>query len=105
MIYFNSDGEIKELMTPVLHLSYTLVYTNFIFVVFNMLPIPPLDGFTVLSSSVPRSMTEILKLLEERATLIIIFLIAFGGDLIFPIAYRAADLVNGFSAQLISLFF
>ena len=96
--------DLRESLEPLLHLSLTLVYTNIFLALFNMIPIPPFDGFTVLSSSAPRAMSEVTKILEQYGNMILLFVFYFGGQLLSPLVYGGAQLINEFSFGLVALF-
>jgi len=53
-------------MPPVLHqFLFLAVLLNLILFVFNLIPIPPLDGFSVLIGLVPRDLAATLRQLER----------------------------------------
>lgn len=58
-------------------LRLTYVY-NLIFAVFNLIPIPPLDGSKILSSLLPGRQAEILERIEPYGTFILMALIYIG---------------------------
>jgi len=78
---------------------YLIVYINIILAVFNLVPIPPLDGSKILytlSPSSPTAMKAILFL--ERYGIIILFLfIILGFQLLLPIVSGLFKLVTGVS--------
>ena len=55
-----------------------LMTLNLSLFVFNLLPIPPLDGGKILSSFVPESVQEILDLIEQFGFILLMFLIWMG---------------------------
>jgi Zn-dependent protease len=60
-------------------LFYTFVYLNIILMVFNLIPIAPLDGFNVLVGLLPYPASESLRKLAPAGPLILLLLIFFGG--------------------------
>jgi Zn-dependent protease len=55
-------------MSPVLHqFLISAVLLNLILFVFNLIPIPPLDGFSVLLGLVPRDLATSLRRIERYA--------------------------------------
>src|SRR3989338_2699693 len=63
-----------------------IVYVNVVFGVFNLFPIPPLDGSKVLFSLLPSSLINFQYFLERFGFLILIALILYGGKIIgYPI--------------------
>lgn len=58
--------------------AYYFVYTNLSFMVFNLIPIPPLDGSKILGMFLPdRAYYTMLQ--YERYSMIIIMILAFSG--------------------------
>ncbi len=73
------------IVTSPVWLFFTLmVYANLFLAIFNLLPVPPLDGFTVLSAVAPRSWGRGLELIQEYSLLIFALLIFRGGDILGP---------------------
>ena len=60
---------------PVLFIFYVLVMTNAALLVFNLIPIPPLDGSRVLEYFLPESGRRVLAQIGPFGILIIIFLV------------------------------
>ncbi len=57
---------------------FVLSFLNIAFGVFNLLPVPPLDGSKVLSSLLPASLLGTYRQIEPYAPLILILLLATG---------------------------
>lgn len=76
-----------------------IVYTNIVLAVFNLVPIPPLDGSKVLFGFLPRTAWahEFIQLLERYGTMLLIFFIFFGFELIIPIIRFLYALIAGSS--------
>lgn len=62
-----------------------IVYVNILLAVFNMIPIPPLDGSKVLFALLPDSAWALRQNLERYGFMILIFFIFFAFRLIIPI--------------------
>ena len=54
-----------------------IVYLNLLLAVFNLLPIPPLDGSHILFTFLPRSMQHIKIMLSKYGMFILLFVIFF----------------------------
>lgn len=62
-----------------------IVYANILLAVFNMMPIPPLDGSKVLFAFLPDSAWALRQNLERYGFIILIFFIFFAFKIILPI--------------------
>ena len=71
-----------------LFFSY-IVYINILLAVFNLLPIPPLDGSHVLFTFLPYSMQKAKIFLSQFGFIILLFIIFF----FFPVVMRIINLI------------
>ena len=60
----------------------TTVSVNLGFFVFNMLPIPPLDGSRVLYAVAPDSVRDIMQKIEQNGILLVIIIVVLFSDVI-----------------------
>ena len=91
-VWLRVEGGWRPEATPLGNLQYLLQifgYLNVALAMFNMLPIPPLDGAKVLENLIPALRTMFEHLSATGASMIV-FIIAFSsaGTLIFPAAIR-----------------
>jgi Zn-dependent protease len=71
----------RNVLTPLSEVGQILnfaVFTNFVLFVFNLLPVPPLDGGNVLGAMLPRHIAETFDQMRPYGFLIIVGLIAAG---------------------------
>lgn len=74
---------------PLAYFSYLCVFLNLYLAIFNLIPIPPLDGSKILAGFLPRQIAyQYLNAMERYGFLILFVLIVFGvtGMIIQPIA-------------------
>ncbi len=64
-----------------------IILVNIVLGIFNLVPIPPLDGSKVLFAFLPRSAEKYELILERYGMFILLFFIFFGFQSIIPIIY------------------
>lgn len=72
-----------------------IVYANILLAVFNLVPIPPLDGSKVLFALIPDSAWQFKQTLERNGFLILIIFLLFGFQIILPIVQGIFGLMVG----------
>ena len=72
-----------------------IVLYNVLLAVFNLVPIPPLDGSKILFHFLPYSMRNVRETLERNGMLFLIVFIVFGFRLILPIMFFLFNLFTG----------
>ncbi len=72
-----------------------VVFYNILLAIFNLVPIPPLDGSKVLFHFLPYSSHNIREVLERNGMLFLIIFIFFGFRLILPIMFFLFSLFTG----------
>lgn len=60
---------------------YTFMRINILLAAFNMIPVPPLDGYKILTGILPDFWTPVLRPLEQYGFMILILFIFVGGRL------------------------
>lgn len=91
-IFLNNQG-------MAIALSY-IVYINIWIAVFNLIPVPPLDGSWVLFSFLPDSMQSIKLFLRQYGIVILVLLILFGGSVWYDITNFLFHIITGKSLTL-----
>ena len=77
-----------------------IVFINVLLAVFNLLPIPPLDGAGILFSLLPSGSYRIQETLTRYGFLILVAFLLFGFQVITPIVYGLFRLIIGPAALL-----
>jgi Zn-dependent protease len=72
-----------------------IVFANVLLAVFNLVPIPPLDGSKILFAFLPKSMSHIQEQLERSGFIILIIFLFFGFQFIVPIVQWVYRLLLG----------
>ena len=73
----------------------TLVAVNVILGVFNLLPIPPLDGSTLLSIVLPPSRQHVVRFLEQYGIFLLLGLLILAPNLLTPIFRAITEALYG----------
>jgi len=79
-------------------ISGLIVFINVLLAVFNLLPIPPLDGSKILFALLPHRFQHIGIFLQRYAIFILLFFIFFLWGFIQPIIFGLFKLFTGISA-------
>jgi Zn-dependent protease len=76
-------------------LTFIIIKTNLILAIFNLVPIPPLDGSKILFSFLPNSFYPLINFLEQNALIVLIVFIVFFSNILFPILAFLFQLITG----------
>ena len=72
-----------------------IVWINLILAIFNLIPVPPLDGSKILFALLPYQYSNVRAVLERYGLIIILFFIVFLGRLIVPVVGVFFSLLTG----------
>jgi Zn-dependent protease len=74
-----------------------IVLINIILAIFNMVPIPPLDGSKILFALFPNKLFQIRGFFEKYGLVLVLFFIFFLWQFIFPVIVLLFRLITGFA--------
>ncbi|MBU0551255.1 site-2 protease family protein [Myxococcota bacterium] len=79
-----APGSIWE---PLTSLAQFLVITNVFLALFNALPVPPLDGFTLITTLAPPAFNGVTRFIVENQLMVLIVVFMFAGRVLSPLVY------------------
>ena len=85
-------------------LAGAFVTINIFLMFFNLIPIPPFDGFTILANSLPRSQQGIIRSIEEYQNILILVAFIMGGRFLGPLIYQTSSILIQGAFSLFALF-
>ncbi len=78
----SGTGFLSEEIVPLLGL---VILINLVLAVFNMIPIPPLDGSKILFTFLPASLEDIRMIFERNIFIVLIIVLLFAGEIFYVI--------------------
>jgi Zn-dependent protease len=88
---YGSYVETDSIVLPLVWFFYTMVSMNMLLCIFNLLPIPPLDGSHVLRHALPESVRGIY---DNVGMIGFILLFTVGGRIVGPIVGEAMHMMD-----------
>ena len=80
-----------------LSITSTIVFTNIILAIFNLMPIPPLDGSKLLFALFPNKLFQMREFFERYGLILVLLFIFFIWRLIAPVIYLLFNFLTGVS--------
>jgi Zn-dependent protease len=100
----SSGSQLSMVIEPLVLMLAFSVYINLLLAIFNMIPLPPLDGGRVLSGLLPFRQASALARIEPYGMVIIIALVFFTNIfsyLIYPVLTIGVHLLAGPQSELV----
>jgi Zn-dependent protease len=85
------------LLHPFYKIATIIVLLNLVLAIFNLIPIPPLDGSKILFSIIPSKFRYIENFLEKWGIFILLFFIIFLWGKLSPLIYTLFSFITGLS--------
>lgn len=85
------------LLHPFYKISSMIVMMNLVLALFNIIPIPPLDGSKILFSFIPSRFRYIENFLERWGMFLLLFFIIFLWSTVSPIVFTTFSFITGLS--------
>ena len=79
----------------ILHITALIVFVNIILMVFNLVPIPPLDGSKLLFAFFPQKIYQLRALFERFGFVLVLVFIFYGWGFVAPLAYKVFSTITG----------
>jgi len=76
------------------HFLYLLILINTVLMIFNLIPIPPLDGSELLLTILPDSMLEFKMMLRQWGIFILLALVFLGGSILVSLFQFFSSLID-----------
>ena len=77
-------------------MAILITFINIILALFNLIPIPPLDGSKLLYLILPRSMGGVMEFLERFGFVLVLFVIFYIGPVFISVVLRSYSFIVGF---------
>ena len=78
-----------------IQITSVIVFINILLAIFNLVPIPPLDGSKILFSVLPNSFYGIISFFEQYSLVLILVFIIFFANYLYPILAYLYYLITG----------
>jgi len=86
----------SETLNTFANLFFFFALINVVLFFFNLIPLAPLDGFTVLRGLLPRDLAYQLERIQPYSFLIFLFIFLFGSSILGVLIFRPSDAITRF---------
>src|SRR3989344_2087812 len=97
LLRFGVAGEASWASPAFIQITGMEVFINILLAIFNLVPIPPLDGSKLLFAVFPGKLDQMRGFFERYGLLLVIFFIFFLWQFIFPVILWLFRLITGFT--------
>ncbi len=92
-VIFGLIAQFVPLSENALSIVYMIVVTNIVLTVFNLVPIPPLDGSKIILAFVPHRYEKYVAVIERYSFIVLIVFILYGWQFISPVISRLFEIL------------
>lgn len=83
-------------LLPLYELIGQIILINLVLMIFNLMPIPPLDGSKILAVFLPNRWREKILYMDPRLSMVLVFVVAFFGfNLLWPVIMWLFKIITG----------
>jgi Zn-dependent protease len=100
IIRFSGGGLETIVGSTVLRAAVLITGLNLVLGVFNLIPVPPLDGSKVLFSLLPYHLRYIENFIQQYYIMFLVLVFFFGGMIVVPVVDTLFTLITGFPLGL-----
>lgn len=79
----------------ILHITALIVFVNIILMLFNLVPVPPLDGSKLLFAFFPQKMYQVRGIFEKFGFILVLLFVFYGWQFVSPLATSVFSLITG----------
>lgn len=95
-VFYRVATGLLPLTSPVFPLAEIVIYINVMLAIFNLIPIPPLDGSKLLYPFLPAMRPQTMAIFERYGFLFVLAFLLFLGDVIlYPLIRFVFDFLTG----------
>ncbi len=89
-------SDILTISSPaMLEIMQMIVLLNIVLAIFNLIPIPPLDGSKILFAALPYRWRYVEEMIERYQLILILFVIFFAIELVSPLMFFVFEILTG----------
>lgn len=96
-LFLRSGFAVNWFGLPGAELIIGIIFINIVLAIFNLIPIPPLDGSKIIFNFLPYRLRQVEEWFYQYQLVFLIFVIFFAGAILGPIANFIFRLLTGFA--------
>ena len=97
LIRFAYASEVAWFNQDFFYITGLVVFINILLAIFNLIPIPPLDGSKILFAIFPEKFQELRGFFERYGLILVLFFVFFLWKFVYPLVEKVFSLITGFA--------